>query len=94
MLPGVSKRQGVFVNKVRTVASKRRIRSVEGFVARLDDTGRMETILIGPGFDLHLRNVDALTLARDKTSGNFRFIVDTAERETVARGGNVGDQTW
>ena len=85
MLPGVSKRQGAFVEKVRTVASKRRMGSIEGFVARPDDTGRMETVLIGPGFDLHLRNVDSLTLARGKASGNFRFIVVMADRETVAR---------
>jgi len=85
MLQGGSKRQEAFAEKVQASVSNPRGGAVQGFVTRPDSTGRMEVIMIGPGLDLHLRNVDALTLYRDQLSGRIVFIVNAADRDTVAQ---------
>ena len=84
MLQGVSERLTAFREKFQVSGSKRTSVSSESFLARPDDTGRMDVVTRGPGFEFHLRHVDLLTVSRDKTSGDFRFAVLMADRDTVA----------
>jgi hypothetical protein len=84
MLQGVSERLTALIERVRASASKQGSTRRDGFLARPDALGRMEVVTVGPGFNLHLRHVNEVALSRDKLSGNFRFKVDMADRETVA----------
>jgi len=85
MRQGVSKRLAALWKKFRALSRKEGIGATSGFLVRPDGIGRMEIISVEPGFDLHLRNVEALIVTRNNVSGRFRFKVDTADRETIER---------